>query len=191
MREKEISHKRAADPPKNSPEMTGPFPSFDESRRRVDAENGSFITANSFPKSELDTLSSTWCTRSHYSSVAKTLSSSSGARRFSLSWSWSTMIGKVSQQHRSFLTGVPYVQRSCRSRWSRDTNMICRHLRQTYTNSSIPIRGGRLNKSATILDETKYFEQYVVRKRVDCCRMSVTLPFVTQVSARCRRHVSA
>src|SRR6266571_1201151 len=79
MREKEISHKRAADPPKNSPEMTGPFPSFDESRRRVDAENGSSITANSFPKSELDTLSSTWSTRSHYPSVAKTLSSSSGA----------------------------------------------------------------------------------------------------------------
>src|SRR6266702_4114180 len=78
------------------------------------------------------------------------------------------MIGKAGQQHRSFLTGVPYVQRSCRSRRSRDANMICRHLRQTYTNRSIPIRGGRLNKSATKLDETKYFEQYVVRKRVDC-----------------------
>ncbi|KAI9453214.1 hypothetical protein BJY52DRAFT_1418391 [Lactarius psammicola] len=46
---KGISHKRGADPPKNPLGMTGPFTSPDESRRRVNIENGSSIAANSFP----------------------------------------------------------------------------------------------------------------------------------------------
>ena len=34
-----------------------------------------------------------------------------------------------------FLTRVPYVQRTLRPRRRGDSNMICRHLRQTYTSA--------------------------------------------------------
>ncbi len=57
-----------------------------------------------------------------------TLSSSFGE-----TLSYSMTIGKAGQQPRSFLTGVPCVQRSSRLRRDGDANMRYRHLRQTCT----------------------------------------------------------